>query len=178
MTYLCYNVLIKELDQTDYRAWYGMAQTYEMLEMHYYAIYYYQQATTYRPMDWRMWQGLGNCYYKLKRYKEAIKAFKRALLSDSTDSAILINLAEIYISDGDFTAGEQYYRQCFREELEEYSMLGGKAALWLARVEKKRCRWIEVEKYVDYALKGSYELEEVKTIKKACQNAMQTIESE
>ena len=38
----------KDLNRSDYRAWYGLGQVYEMLEMHYYALYYYEHALVYK----------------------------------------------------------------------------------------------------------------------------------
>jgi hypothetical protein len=32
----------------DYRAWYGLGQAYELLNMHQYALHYYQHATALR----------------------------------------------------------------------------------------------------------------------------------
>jgi hypothetical protein len=37
-----------DLNRSDYRAWYGLGQVYEMLEMHYYALYYYEHALVYK----------------------------------------------------------------------------------------------------------------------------------
>ena len=39
----------------DYRAWYGLGQTYELLNMAHYALYYYRQAQRLRAYDSRMW---------------------------------------------------------------------------------------------------------------------------
>lgn len=33
-----------DINSKDYRAWYGLGQAYEMLEMHYYALNYFQRA--------------------------------------------------------------------------------------------------------------------------------------
>lgn len=33
-----------DINRKDYRAWYGLGQAYEMLEMHYYALHYFQRA--------------------------------------------------------------------------------------------------------------------------------------
>ena len=35
----------------DFRAWYGLGQAYEVLDMHLYALYYYQRATNLQPLD-------------------------------------------------------------------------------------------------------------------------------
>jgi anaphase-promoting complex subunit 8 len=42
-----------ELNFRDYRAWYGLGQTYELLKMSDFALYYYQQAQKLR-FDWLM----------------------------------------------------------------------------------------------------------------------------
>lgn len=39
-----------DLNRSDYRAWYGLGQVYEMLEMHYYALYYYEHALVYKSL--------------------------------------------------------------------------------------------------------------------------------
>ena len=43
-----FDFLDVDLNRTDYRAWYGLGQVYEMLEMHYYALYYYENALVYK----------------------------------------------------------------------------------------------------------------------------------
>lgn len=40
------NVL--DVNRKDYRAWYGLGQAYELLNMHQYALHYYQHATALR----------------------------------------------------------------------------------------------------------------------------------
>lgn len=40
-----------DINAKDYRAWYGLGQTYELLDMPHYAIDYYQQATALRFVD-------------------------------------------------------------------------------------------------------------------------------
>eukprot|EP00961_Rhodomonas_salina_P055205 741638-Rhodomonas_salina.1 len=62
----------------DYRAWYGLGQTYEILQMHFYSLYYFRKATALRPYDARMWCAMGQCYECLEKYEEAIKCYKRA----------------------------------------------------------------------------------------------------
>jgi tetratricopeptide (TPR) repeat protein len=51
--------------QVDYRAWYGLGQTYEMLHLYQYAHFYYRKAAFLRPLDARMWGAVGNCLLKL-----------------------------------------------------------------------------------------------------------------
>lgn len=38
----------KDVNRKDYRAWYGLGQAYELLNMHQYSLYYYQRATALR----------------------------------------------------------------------------------------------------------------------------------
>ena len=62
----------------DYRAWYGLGQTYEMMRMPFYALYYYRKTTVLRPYDSRMWCALGSCYSEMDRVDDAIKCYERA----------------------------------------------------------------------------------------------------
>jgi len=56
-----------EIDKTDFRAWYGLGQTYELQNMNNYALYYFTKAVMSRPKDSRMWNAMGNSYEKLNR---------------------------------------------------------------------------------------------------------------
>lgn len=68
--YLVTAILIsmEEVNKKDYRGWYGLGQAYELLNMHNYALHYYQRGTALRPYDVRMWQAMGMCYQDLSRY--------------------------------------------------------------------------------------------------------------
>ena len=60
-------------------AWYGLGQTYEILKMYNYAIYYYRKAVQLRPYDSRMWLAVGKCFAeKLNKLDYAISSYKRA----------------------------------------------------------------------------------------------------
>ena len=72
-----------DVNRRDYRAWYGLGQTYEVLEMHAYSLWYYKRAAGLRPWDGKMWMAVGSCLQKMGRDLEGIKALKRALLADS-----------------------------------------------------------------------------------------------
>lgn len=80
-----------DVNAKDYRAWYGLGQAYELLDMPMYAIDYYNQATslryvsallslTFSPYDCRMWGALASVYEGLGRIQDAIAAHTRALL--------------------------------------------------------------------------------------------------
>ncbi|XP_010225258.1 PREDICTED: cell division cycle protein 23 homolog, partial [Tinamus guttatus] len=62
-----------EVNKRDYRAWYGLGQTYEILKMPFYCLYYYRRAHQLRPNDSRMLVALGECYEKLNQLVEAKK---------------------------------------------------------------------------------------------------------
>jgi len=42
---------ITDVNRKDYRAWYGLGQAYELLNMHQYALHYYQHATALRHVS-------------------------------------------------------------------------------------------------------------------------------
>ena len=69
---------ILEVNRRDYRAWYGLGQTYEILKMPSYSLYYYKQAQNLRPNDCRMLVALGETYEKLEKVQEAMKCFSKA----------------------------------------------------------------------------------------------------
>ena len=56
-----------DVNKRDYRAWYGLGQTYELLKMPFYCLYYYKQAQELRPSDSRMLVALGESYEKLDK---------------------------------------------------------------------------------------------------------------
>ena len=57
----CYRKAVDVSAGCDYRAWYGLGQTYEMLHMYQYSMYYYKKAAALRPNDGRMWCAVGSC---------------------------------------------------------------------------------------------------------------------
>ena len=56
-----------DIDPNDYRAWYGLGQTYEIHQMFNFALYYFINAARARPNDSRMWTAVGISYEKLKQ---------------------------------------------------------------------------------------------------------------
>ena len=67
-----------EVNKRDYRAWYGLGQTYEMLKLHFYCLYYYKRAQELRPHDSRMLVALGECYERMERHHDAMKCYWKA----------------------------------------------------------------------------------------------------
>ncbi|KAI5289874.1 Anaphase-promoting complex subunit 23 [Ascosphaera aggregata] len=72
-----------DVNQKDYRAWYGLGQAYEVLDMVFYALFYYERAAALRPYDPKMWQAVGSCYAKMDRLEQGIHALKRAIVAGS-----------------------------------------------------------------------------------------------
>jgi len=103
----------------DYRAWYGLGQTYELLNMNFYALYYYKQAVQLRPYDARMWCALGTTYQHLKQTSSAIQAFERALQQDESEGVATSKLAQLYQKEGQ----TEKAAQCYMRHLEIVSIL-------------------------------------------------------
>ena len=107
-----------------------------------------------------MWQGLANCYTKLSRHADAIKAYKRAVLSGSTDLSILVALASLLEQEGDLKSAAQFQHQIISEttvpDTGELTPMAAKAHLWLARMEIKNEDYEAAERHVNEALKGLY----------------------
>lgn len=82
-----------EVNRRDYRAWYGLGQTYEILKMPFYAIYYYKQAQFLRPHDSRMILALGEAYEKQDKIQDALKCYYKACNVGDIEGMALIKLA-------------------------------------------------------------------------------------
>ena len=81
----------------DYRAWYGLGQTYELLKMHHYCLYYFKQAQELRPSDSRMLVALGESYEKLDKLQDAKKCFWKAYcVGDIEGGFALLRLTDLY----------------------------------------------------------------------------------
>ncbi|TFJ88739.1 hypothetical protein NSK_000308 [Nannochloropsis salina CCMP1776] len=130
-----------DINPRDYRAWYGLGQTYELLQMYLYAIYYYRKAATLRPFDARMWCALGVCYEQLDRRNEAIKCYERAVCNNDREGIATAKLARLYRDDQD----EWKAARCYQRHLEArqgYQTDGSAdtvdALLFLAHYHKRR----------------------------------------
>lgn len=92
-----------ELNPRDYRAWYGLGQTYELLRMPFYALYYFRRATQLRPHDARMWCAMGQCYEndqlqsvdKDKMEVAAIRCYRRAVQNKDREGIALHKLVRL-----------------------------------------------------------------------------------
>ena len=92
-----------ELNPRDYRAWYGLGQTYELLRMPFYALYYFRRATQLRPHDARMWCAMGQCYEndqlqsvdKDKMEVAGIRCYRRAVQNGDREGIALHKLVSL-----------------------------------------------------------------------------------
>lgn len=95
---ICSYILFRiEVNRRDYRAWYGLGQTYEILKMPFYAIYYYKQAQLLRPHDSRMVLALGEAYEKQDKIQDALKCYYKACSVGDIEGMALLKLAT-YVS--------------------------------------------------------------------------------
>lgn len=88
------NYIFLEINRRDYRAWYGLGQTYEILKMAHYCIYYYKQAQQLRPNDSRMLIALGETYEKLDKNTDAVKCYYRAHNVGDSEGMALLKVAK------------------------------------------------------------------------------------
>jgi len=124
-----------DVNRRDYRAWYGLGQTYEVLEMHAYALWYFKRAAGLRPWDGKMWSAVGSCLQKMGRDLEGIKALKKALVVEGyfnagvessfgsgresgglMDPEILFQIASMYERLEDGAEAKAYMEMCVAQE--------------------------------------------------------------
>jgi len=139
-----------EINPRDYRAWYGLGQTYEILKLPLYALYYYRKATALRPYDARMWCAMAKCYESLPgQHTQAIKCYERAEQNSDKDGIALNALAKLYQDLGDADKAAHYYKKnLYRRDQEQ---LQGQetvdALLFLAQHCKDKRLFHEAEDY-------------------------------
>lgn len=85
--------IFAEVNRRDYRAWYGLGQTYEILKMPFYGLYYYKQAQLLRPHDSRMVLALGESYEKQDKIQDALKCYYKACNVGDIEGMALLKLA-------------------------------------------------------------------------------------
>jgi anaphase-promoting complex subunit 8 len=164
--------------ERDYRAWYGLGQTYELLQLPLYALHYYQRAAALRPYDARMWCAVAGCYEQLLattppqlhsvRLTKAIQCYLLAESCAATDDDVALHkLAQLYSRLGNVTKAAYFYKRSLdkrdREGVEVIEIV--EALLFLARYCLAQGHLLDAEKYatrlLDYAGK---EKEEAKAL--------------
>ena len=166
-----------DIDNKDYRAWYGLGQTYEILTMHSYALYYYRKAVILRPSDARMWVALGQCYQKLKKTDEAIASYERADSHGDHEGIAALQLGKLYKGKRAHKRAAQYFKKHVKKQDEDDRVGEGytMALLFLARYYEKNELYAEAE---DCCQKlngvGSHqETEEAKSIMRQIRSKLQ-----
>ena len=155
-----------DINARDYRAWYGLGQTYELLNMFHYALYYYRKAVTLRlrrpapdadprsdlaicaaatrPTDARMWTAMGSCFKKLSRTDEAIRSFERASSNNDQEGIATFQLANLYKERQEHKkAAECYLKVLPQAEPKE----AGEALEFLAQFYKNNGEYDTARKY-------------------------------
>ena len=96
-----------DMNPRDFRAWYGLGQTYEILKMPLYSLYYYQKAAQLRPQDARMWCAVANCYECLGQSHDAVRCYRRAESVGDSEGIALSKLAALtrQLKEDDVAAG-------------------------------------------------------------------------
>ena len=103
-----------DINPHDYRAWYGLGQTYEMHRMYFYALHYYRKACVLRPYDARMWLALGGCYESLESGEGAVKCLERAIANGDVEGVGRIKLARLRRKRGEAESAAKLYEGWLR----------------------------------------------------------------
>ena len=89
-----YHEIKLALNPKDYRAWYGLGQTYEILKLYSYSLYYYKQVYLMRPNDSRFIVALADVYVKLEKWDEARRCYIKAYSVGDFEGTALCKLAK------------------------------------------------------------------------------------
>ena len=129
--YLCiYRHAVDVNGGTDYRAWYGLGQTYEMLHLYQYSLYYYKKATTLKSNDARMWCAVGNCYSKLSMKLMAIQTLNHAVSCGDREGVATRELARLYREAGQVDLAAECYRRHLQASSTTDEMPGGSEGVY------------------------------------------------
>lgn len=90
-----------DIDNKDFRAWYGLGQAYELNQLYSYAAYYYFSAASAKPHDSRMWAALSNCFDKMGKPEEAIKCTQWVDRVKDKEAFAMHKLAKLHLQQGD-----------------------------------------------------------------------------
>ena len=140
-----------DINPCDYRAWYGLGQTYEMMGMPFYALHYFKKSVFLQPNDSRLWIAMAQCYKseELHMLEEVIKCYKRAVNCNDGEAIALHQLAKLHRELGRFEEAAFYYKKDLErmeaEEREGPNMV--EALSFLARYCKDQKRFEEAEVY-------------------------------
>lgn len=143
-----------DINPRDYRAWYGLGQTYELLGMFVYALYYYRQAQRLRAYDGRMWSALALVYLKLNKHTEAVKCLERVHALNPADPSALHELASLHRNEAlpVFDLERAVYYSTLLTESGEQTEQVLQAAVFLGEYHKKNRNLSEAEKFARFLM--------------------------
>ena len=111
-----YREAVKASGGRDFRAWYGIGQAYELLQLPLWALHYYQRAVTLKPYDARMWVAVAGCHEQAAatsasahHLDQAVKCYIRA--EQCGDVEALHKLAQLYHKIERHEQAAYYYRR-------------------------------------------------------------------
>ncbi len=110
-----------DIDQKDFRAWYGLGQAYELNSLYSYAAYYYFSAASAKPHDSRMWAALAHCFEKMEKNVEAIKCTQWADRVKDKEAFAMHKLAKLYQTTGDVQKAAHYFLENLNRKGQETS---------------------------------------------------------
>lgn len=110
----CYRNAV-DINPRDYRAWYGLAQAYELLGLQQYAAFYFHKAASLRPGDPRMWCALGMVYQNSGQDPIAATCYRRAHECNDREGLATIRLAQLARNEADYEQAEKYYAEHVRQ---------------------------------------------------------------
>lgn len=104
------------MNRRDFRAWYGLGQSYEILKMPFYSLYYYKIAQQLRPYDSRMLVALAETYEKLDKMSNALKCYQKACNVGDIEGIALLKLARLFEKIGDTESAVLAYKNFCADE--------------------------------------------------------------
>ncbi|KAF7683953.1 Anaphase-promoting complex subunit 8 [Astathelohania contejeani] len=96
-------------NQSDYRAWFGMAQVYNTLKLYEYSLFYYNKALELNNQDAFIWSSVGKLLCHSKKYEDALQCFKCVV--DLGDHEGYLLIADLYKNEKKYVASVKYYEK-------------------------------------------------------------------
>lgn len=194
---------VVDINRKDYKAWYGLGQTYEILGMNLYALFYFQRAASLRPRDPKMWQAIGSCYNKIDKPIQSIKALKQALkagmrtshdagssfasgilggeVSVGWNADILFEIALMYEKTGEVEQAAEYMELTMESEDDDDRGQGtgvtntsSEARMWMTRYELRRDNLTRALALANEMSKDEYEPEETNALIRELRTRMES----
>lgn len=160
---------VAEVNKREYRAWYGLGQTYEILRMSSYALYYYKIAQELQPYDSRMLIALGDTYEKLEQYGYAIKCYQRAYNAGDIEGITLQRMGNLFEKLNDVDSAIPIYIEFCKDE----RLVPDKASLCRAYITLGNY-YMRLGQY-DEASHYAYKCLEYNDLKREAQEILETI---